>query len=519
MTAVALPVRSAAWARPVHLWLGALCSAALVVVAGRPWGAGLVAWLALVPLFAALRHCRSWRVAGGLATVTALGVASVAYEPAAALGPVWHLVALLLCAAPFAVAGAAGWAAARRLPAPLGPLTVALFWAVAELLPAQPALLGRYALPLSTLGYSQAELPALHLARFSSVTATSLAVLLTNALALQAAVAWCYAAGFARFRAALPAVGGLVAIAAATMAAWLTAPSATAAPIFDIAVAQPNQPTALLAAARSVPAARRQVLQQLTTVAADTRADNGAGPDLLLFPEGAWPQPLDSAAPLTGLDAAAQAALARLPRSLIGAAGRTPAGTGTNSAFLWADGALTLFYDKVHLVPIGEDGLQPGAFIPVGMLATKDGAPMAVAPFICYDIVFSGAVRAAALAGAQLLAVLTDDAFAARGDVPFQHLRLARFRAVESGLPVAFASNTGPSALIDGGGRPLAVSAAGQPALLRAGLSAGAGPTPYIRYGNWVGALTCLAAVILTLLAARGVAGAKGGVSSDRLLT
>lgn len=493
-------------------WLGALCSAGLVVVAGRPWGVGALAWLAFVPLFAALRQCRSWLVAGGLSTVTALGVASVAYEPAAALGPAWHLVALLSCAAPFAVAGASGWAVGRRLPASLGPVTVALFWAVAELLPAQPTLLGRFALPLSTFGYSQADLPALHLARLSSVTTTSLAVLLGNAFVLRAVIGW----RSGRLGGALPALLGLASIAAVTAAAWLTAPASSTTTGFDVAVAQPNQPTALLAASQRVPAARTQVLGRLTGLAAGTLAADQAPPDLLLFPEGAWPQPLDNTEPLAALDAESVAALAKLPRSLIGAAGRTGDGGSTNSAFLWADGALSHFYDKVHLVPVTESGLQPGVAIPVTELATADRASMAVAPFICYDIVFPGAVRAAALAGAQLLAVLTDDAFAARGDVPHQHLRLARFRAVESGLPVAFASNTGPSALFDGRGGLLAASAAGQSALLRARLGAGAGPTPYIRYGNWVGALTCLAVVVLTLLAAHGVAGTKGGASSSQ---
>src|SRR5690606_13401938 len=78
------------------------------------------------------------------------------------------------------------------------------------------------------------------------------------------------------------------------------------------------------------------------------------------------------------------------------------------------------------------------------------------AVLICYDAAFPSSARAAVAAGASLLTVLTDDSFAARGDVPKLHVRLAVFRAVETGLPVALASNTGPSVLIDSGGRIVA---------------------------------------------------------------
>jgi len=92
---------------------------------------------------------------------------------------------------------------------------------------------------------------------------------------------------------------------------------------------------------------------------------------------------------------------------------------------------------------------------------------------------------------------------------------LARFRAVESGVPLAFSSNTGPSALIRADGSLAAVTAAGEAAFVRAELGAGAGPTPYLRYGDRVGALTCLGAVLLTVLAAVTAAGKRGGVPSE----
>lgn len=498
---------------------GALLSAALVAVAGRPWGAGWLAWVAFVPLFASLGSSRRAPTAAARAAVGALGVASVAYEAAAALGAGWHLLALAVGVVPFALAGAAGHAVARRLPRNAAPVTFALFWAAAELLPAQPWLLGPYALPLATFGYSQAELPALHLARFSSVTATSLALLLGNALVLTAVGAWRRAGSSRPPTASVSASASLSLIVAAVTAAWLSAPGAerlAAGGVLDVAVVQPNQPTALLAAAKRVDEAHDEVALRLVHLAAQAADMEGTAPTLLVTPEGAWPRALDRAAPTAALGATGAAALAALPPTLLGAAGSSEGGGVTNSAFLLAGGQLVHAYAKLHLVPVGEAALERGTELPRLTFAGAGGTQHTVAPLICYDVAFPATVRSATRAGAELVAVLTDDAFAVRGDVPHQHLRLARFRAVESGLPVAFASNTGPSGLIDGAGRLIAVTEADESAALRARLGAGVGPTPYVRYGNWVGALTCLAVGSLTALALRGVAGRKGGAPSSR---
>ncbi len=506
--AAVAPVRGAALQRTtaesrtlfaVAPWTCALATAGLLALSARPWGPSPLAWVALAPVFGAALVARTWWQAAALTAVAATGTASVAYEPAAGIGPGWYLLAVALGAVPFGAAGALAWLLARKLPGSLGPLTVALFWTLAELLPAQPALLGAYALPLNVIGYTQADLPVVHLARLGSVTAVSLAVLLGNALLLQL---WL---GLARAW----AVACLACLAGAACAAALTAPApGTGERAIDVAVAQPNRPTALLAAAQRVPQVRQALLEEMATLAAPATAP---GVDLLVWPEGSMPGVVLHDGEFAALDDRTLMTLAALPPSLLGAAGRSDDGTDSNSAFLWSGGRLHAFYDKVHLVPVAEAGLAPGTHVPLTPLAG-----VAAAPSICYDVLFPATVRAAAAAGAELLAVLTDDAFAARGDVPRQHLRVARVRAVETGLPVAFASNTGPSAILDGAGRAVAASAAGETALLRATLGTGASPTPYVRYGNWVGALVCLAVVVLTLAAARGAAGTDGGAPTSQ---
>lgn len=505
-----------------HPWLFAGASAVLLSVAGRPWGLGLLGWVAFVPLFLALERSRSWPVAAALAGISALGVAALAYEAAAALGLGWLIFAVLVGAAPFAVAGAAARSLTRHLPPALSYIAPALFWAVAELVPAQPWLLGRFALPLSTFGYSQAGLPAMHLARFSSVTATSVTLLLTNALVahLLRGIGQRRCQENAHLRGGRARILGPAAalgcLALLVVGAWRTAPD-PAHPSLDVAVAQPDRPTAVLAAALRAPEVRDGVLADLALLATrpDPSESGSSAPHLLLLPEGSWPHPLLVDEPGAELPPAALSTLAVLPAAIIGAAGRTAEGRPTNSAFFWNGAHLAHVYAKLHLVPISEAGLVAGRAPGTVQVPLPHRAPLLAAPFICYDIVFPATVRRAVREGAELIAVLTDDAFAARGAVPHQHLRLARFRAVENGVPLAFASNTGPSALFSANGRTVAASNLGEAVVVRAGLGTGTGPTPYVKYGNWVGVLTCLSVALLVAWAAVRAAGRKGGVPSD----
>lgn len=132
------------------------------------------------------------------------------------------------------------------------------------------------------------------------------------------------------------------------------------------------------------------------------------------------------------------------------------------------DGTIVDGYDKVRLVPFGEFlpfsglleaiGLEPltrvaGGFtagsVPRTMLAGP--APRFV-PLVCYEAIFPGAVVPPGERPGWILNVTNDGWF---GDTPgpWQHLRQARLRAVEEGLPLVRAANTGVSAVIDPYGR------------------------------------------------------------------
>lgn len=128
-------------------------------------------------------------------------------------------------------------------------------------------------------------------------------------------------------------------------------------------------------------------------------------------------------------------------------------------------------YTKHHLVPFGEyvlfnldrylpiGNLVPGTFKPGTSLAPLDvplrGRPgwVKVGPEICFDAIFPEISRAYATAGAQLLVNMTNDAWYGFSSASFQFLRMVAMRAVETGLPVARAANTGISAFIDPVGR------------------------------------------------------------------
>ena len=166
------------------------------------------------------------------------------------------------------------------------------------------------------------------------------------------------------------------------------------------------------------------------------------------------------------------------------------------------DGAETARYDKAHLVPFGE-------YIPAGDLAYRlfglrafasqagagytagpgavvlDLGPRlgSVLPLICYEAVFPQDIRTAASRPGWLLQI-TNDAWFGTLTGPFQHAALARLRAVEFGLPLVRAANTGVTAVYDARGRVVATLPFGTEGALDAVLPGALPATPYARLGE-----------------------------------
>jgi apolipoprotein N-acyltransferase len=165
-------------------------------------------------------------------------------------------------------------------------------------------------------------------------------------------------------------------------------------------------------------------------------------------------------------------------------------------------GLLPERYDKRHLVPFGEYlpfgrwferfGLtqfvhMPGGFDP----GTGDdrfhvpGLPTARA-LICYEAIFPNerGERADDPDPPRWMLNVTDDAWFGLTAGPYQHFAEARLRAIETGLPLARAANTGISAVVDGRGRILAQAPLGAETVVDSALPEPLAPTWQRRWGS-----------------------------------
>jgi len=199
-----------------------------------------------------------------------------------------------------------------------------------------------------------------------------------------------------------------------------------------------------------------------------------------------------------------------------GAPGAGPPRIWNSLVALDGDGEVVSTYDKHHLVPFGEyvpfrsvlgiDKLVPGRVDfsagPGPVRLDLPGLPPA-SPLICYEIIFPGQVVAPGARPAWLLNV-TNDAWFGTSSGPYQHFASARVRAVEEGLPLVRAANTGISALVDGYGRVIGRLGLNQVGVLDVSLPRPvSGITPYARIGNWSVAIVFLGTLLIALILRR----------------
>ncbi len=246
-------------------------------------------------------------------------------------------------------------------------------------------------------------------------------------------------------------------------------------------------------------------------------AQAGSGPAVVVWPETASPFLLQT-------DAAARAAIAEAAGdrpALVGAVRFDRSNRPRNSLFaVLAGGPLAPgndgIYDKWHLVPFGEyqpswfpapiqvvpgGGFQPG---PGPQTLHVPGLP-AVGPLICYEAIFPGEVVDAADRPAWLVNI-TNDAWFGNSTGPRQHLAAARLRAVEEGLPLMRAANTGISAAFDPRGHELARLGMNRAGELVVDLPAALSPTWFARLGLCIPALIGVMGLGFGLIARRDVA-------------
>lgn len=235
-------------------------------------------------------------------------------------------------------------------------------------------------------------------------------------------------------------------------------------PFLRIAVVQPAIPQAV----KWDPSQSDMIfntLGGLTARAASTR------PDLILWPEAATPYAVKG-------DPTVQAWTEQLVQKcgvplVMGSVSVTERGSPDpiwqNGIFIIdpKSGLQTRSYAKQHLVPFGEYvPLRPllgwlGKFVPLGdgdFLGGRDATPLvvstaytavAIGPLVCYEDIFPNLARRQAQAGAELFAVLTNNAWYGTGGAAYQHAAHAVLRAVETRRPFIRCGNNGWSGWID----------------------------------------------------------------------
>ena len=127
---------------------------------------------------------------------------------------------------------------------------------------------------------------------------------------------------------------------------------------------------------------------------------------------------------------------------------------------------ITNFYDKSHLVPFGEY-IPFSKFLPFlskityGSLDFSSGQGnktimlnnnLSFSPLICYEIIFPWKVINQNNRP-DFMINITNDAWFGNSSGPYQHLDMARMRAIENQMPVIMVANTGITAIIDRKGR------------------------------------------------------------------
>ena len=141
--------------------------------------------------------------------------------------------------------------------------------------------------------------------------------------------------------------------------------------------------------------------------------------------------------------------------------------TITNSAFtLDPEGREVSRYDKIHLVPFGEyvpwwalPGLVHKITSEVGNFVPGSSYPVAKSPgggigvFICYEAIIPQLARKLVANGAGVLVNISNDAWYGDSAAAYQHLEMARLRAIENHRYLLRATNNGLTTLIDPYGR------------------------------------------------------------------
>ena len=469
---------------PLDAWPLAVLGPALLVVAltGRrlraSFGCGLVFGLALfVPLL-------SW-------------LDNVAWYAWAALAGAEAIIFAVLCIAQRLLLGLPGW-----------PVAVAAWWVSAE------ALRDRwpFAFPWGRLAMSQSVAPDVRWVAVGGAPLLTFLVALTGAMLARAALTALGSRGWRSRGSAGAAVAAVVTAGLVLAGGLLPVDPVGGAPTVPVAAIQGDVPRA-----RNLPQLLNdsQVTQNQAAdtlkLAAEVKAGRLPAPDVVVWPEDA-----------VGLDPREYPSLYAEILGTVQSIGR-PILVGEvldnpqrNVGQLWVPGVGPTYpiYVKRQLVPFGEyipfrglissfsslPSLQPVNFTAGRQAVVFDVGKIRLGDVICYEVGFDNLVRSEVNAGANLLALQSNDAdFEIDGQLgeTEQQTAMARIRAIESDRAVVYSSTTGESSIIAPDGALIEESGVWQQAILDARV-------PLVSYrtlADRVGAWPEYVLVLLTVLA------------------
>ncbi len=454
---------------PVGLWPLAVAGPALLVVAltGRSlrasFGCGLVFGLAMfVPLLSWLIN-EAWYAWGVLAVALAVIFAALAVGQR------------LLLRLPYWPAAVAGW------------------WVSVE------AVRDRwpYAFPWGRLAMSQSVAPDVRWVAIGGVPFLSFLLALTGAMIARAMLGFLAAPSWRGVRA--PALAAVLTAGLVLAGGLLPVDPTAGAPTTDVAAIQGNVPRA-----RNLPLQLNdtKVTQNhadaTLALAAQVKAGREPAPALVIWPENSTD--LDPFEYPFIYDELAGAVAAIDRPVLVGEVLQNPE---RNVGQLWLPGrGPTTLYAKRQLVPFGEyipfrgfissfsslPALQPVNFTPGESAVVFGVGPIRLGDVICYEVGFDQLVRSEVTAGANLLAVQSNDAdFEIDGQLgeTEQQTAMARIRAIESDRALVYASTTGESTLIAPDGAVIAHSGLWRQAILDARVPLVSYRTLADRIGAW----------------------------------
>jgi apolipoprotein N-acyltransferase len=389
---------------------------------------------------------------------------------------------------------------------PYWPAAVAGWWVLVE------AIRDRwpYAFPWGRLAMSQSVAPDVRWVAVGGAPLLSFLVALASAMLARVVLAGL--AGRWNWRSLRgPVLAAVVTAGLVLAGGLLPVDPVEGAPTAQLAAIQGNVPRARnLSQQLSATQVTLNHAQATLKLAAAVKAGRLADPDLVIWPENSTDlDPFQN----PGIYAELSTAVNAIGRPVL--VGEVLNDPRRNVGQLWLPGrGPTTSYSKRQLVPFGEyipfrgfissfsdlPALQPIDFTPGRRAVVFNVGQIRLGDVICYEVGFDNLVRSEVTAGANLLAVQSNDAdFEIDGQLgeTEQQTAMARIRAVESDRAVVYASTTGESTIIAPDGALIAHSGVWQQAILDARVPLVSHRTLASRVGAWpeylIVALTVLA--------------------------